>query len=194
MKSNILKIIVILLVILAVILGGIGIYKMVQKDLNSSDLEQENSNETEPDEGNREVTMKIYVGSEDQGYQDYKINVMENSEVSSDLSKAINKIANVIGYRIKTNSIEVQENEYRIDFKDSSAPFEIEESYVGNGKEEMKLFDLESTIFTILDSIKTTIQNNYGDNIKVYYTVEGEEVSFENILTLDLEEEYKGSK
>jgi hypothetical protein len=180
------KFIVILLLILAIILiCGIIISKN-NKD-NSSSLanttEDENSvktvyglssNETVDTNTNGENTG-VYIGQMG-NYIFITTKIDLNLSKEEKASALIETIGNYIGYKITVNSITAEDSKIKIDFSNTSAPFETDESYIGQGSEINPIYSKKGIASYVFDSIYETFNFQFGSDTEIYFSVDGENI------------------
>lgn len=117
----------------------------------------------------------------------------KNAEKQEQIKRILEKIGLSIGYKIEINKAEIDNEKIVIDFKETSAPFN-DSAYFGNEEEGMFIENYNKLVYTIFESIKQTLNNTFGENLKIYYTVNGQSKAFNNItprLVISREIEYK---
>jgi len=139
---------------------------------------------------NTKVTISI--GQTENNIENYNY---INEEIDKTLSKEeqiktiINFIGTAIGYNIETNSIKIEGKNILIDFKNTSAPFETTESYIGNNEEKYQILQKNAISKIIFDSISKTLLNYFGNSPKIYFSVNNENISI-NDIEIDKNLEY----
>lgn len=120
--------------------------------------------------------------------EDYrKIGVGYEGELTEDM--LIEKMAKVTGWNLAlSGSVILENNSMSVDFsKESSA-------YTGadNGNESFKIENKDNLICTILDSVAYSLKNNFGEELEIYYSCEGEEIEV-NGKKISTQEAYSAS-
>lgn len=171
-RSIMKKYIVIIIIVVLLIIGGIFLYQ------KSKDTETNHNNENTVNfENINTVEGTIYVGYENT-YIEFNVEYNKNLETIDQAKFLIQEIGNAIGYKIIVNDITSGKGGMSIDFSSEGAPFNDTDTYVGN--ERQHIFDRETLIYTIFDSIKETLQKHFGENMDVWYTVDNlKEIEFE---------------
>lgn len=123
--------------------------------------------------------ITLYIGQEETYTQIYaKYN--ENANKQEQVKRLLEKIGLTIGYKLEINRVEVTDEKILIDFKSTSAPFN-DSAYFGNEEDGLFIEDYKTLVYRIFDSIKVTLQSHFGENVKIYYTVDGNSMRFTNI-------------
>ena len=205
MKKFLIFIIILILLALVVFLG----FKLLDNDKNvventidntANNIESNNNidNETnntnnvevnnETDE-NEEYNTTIYIGTEN-NFKEFKVNIDKNASVTSQASQILNSIGDILGYRLIANDIANGKGGMTVDFNSSSAPFNTNDSYIGN--EQYTTTDNQDLAFTIFDSIEKTLQEYFGQNLDVWFSLDSGSITIDNI-TIPITEPYQGS-
>ncbi len=180
-KSTIAILVVVIIAIVAVIFVF----------ANNNNTQTTNSNVSKE---NTEATEKIskatiYVYEKESSYIPYEVEYDENLSTIEQAQFLIKEIGDFIGYSIIVNDISNGKGCMAIDFSKNSAPFNDIDTHIGN--EKMFIYDRESLIYTIFNSIKETLQKHFGENMDVWYTVDSEEIKFDAFnITIDLEQPF----
>ena len=114
------------------------------------------------------------------------INVkINNSDTKEGAVKAlIQGVSDAIGYTIEVNSVSVEGNDIKIDFSSNSAPQQNETSYYAFGSEAYHILSPNGVAKTIFDSINKTLKSIYGEETKVYYSIDGNDILIDNITPI----------
>lgn len=123
-----------------------------------------------------EAENKIYVGS-DSNFKAFEVEVDENLSAEEKVETLIEQISKKIGYKIIINEINFENDNITIDLDSKSAPFDVENTYIGNGEEEYHTYAVDETTATIFDSIIKTLQSHFGSKMNVYIHENGKEVA-----------------
>ena len=75
-----------------------------------------------------------------------------------------------------------------IDFNSNSAPFNTNDSYIGNEQYTTN----DDLAFTIFDSIEKTLQEYFGQNLDVWFSLDSGSITI-NDVTIPITEPYQGS-
>lgn len=173
----------------------------------SSSSTQDNNQEVKQE--NSVVSMAV---GENPVVREYILYAMNTGEISSTktVQKRFNQNVNLnklyqellqelseyIGYDITMNSISVSSEEVHIDFNEESDIFH-KEKYNAARVQPVKYSNYEDMAFGILDSVNTTIKKNQGEDVLVYYTEDGEQLTLPEItkeVEFIMDEPYQGSK
>ena len=199
MKKLLTFIIILVLLALVVFLG----FKLLDKDENNENEiidntvneEQNNTsnNETNSDtnsqtEENQEYNTTIYIGTED-NFEEFNLNIDKSGSATYQASQILEAIGDILGYRLIANDITDGKGGMTIDFNSNSAPFNTNDSYIGNEQYTTTNDDLA---FTIFDSIEKTLQEYFGQNLDVWFSLDSGSITI-NDVTIPITEPYQGS-
>lgn len=199
MKKLLTFIIILVLLALVVFLG----FKLLDKDINNENEiidntvneEQNNTsnNETNSDtnsqtEENQEYNTIIYIGTED-NFEEFNLDIDKSGSSTYQASQILEAIGDILGYRLIANDITDGKGGMTIDFNSNSAPFNTNDSYIGNEQYTTTNDDLA---FTIFDSIEKTLQEYFGQNLDVWFSLDSGSITI-NDVTIPITEPYQGS-
>lgn len=199
MKKLLTFIIILVLLALVVFLG----FKLLDKDINNENEiidntvneEQNNTsnNETNSDtnsqtEENQEYNTTIYIGTED-NFEEFNLNIDKSGSATYQASQILEAIGDILGYRLIANDITDGKGGMTIDFNSNSAPFNTNDSYIGN---EQYTTTNDNLAFTIFDSIEKTLQEYFGQNLDVWFSLDSGSITI-NDVTIPITEPYQGS-
>ncbi len=199
MKKLLTFIIILVLLALVVFLG----FKLLDKDINNENEiidntvneEQNNTsnNETNSDtnsqtEENQEYNTTIYTGTED-NFEEFNLNIDKSGSATYQASQILEAIGDILGYRLIANDITDGKGGMTIDFNSNSAPFNTNDSYIGN---EQYTTTNDNLAFTIFDSIEKTLQEYFGQNLDVWFSLDSGSITI-NDVTIPITEPYQGS-
>ncbi len=199
MKKFLTFIIILVLLALVVFLG----FKLLDKDENNENEiidntvneEQNNTsnNETNSDtnsqtEENQEYNTTIYTGTED-NFEEFNLDIDKSGSSTYQASQILEAIGDILGYRLIANDITDGKGGMTIDFNSNSAPFNTNDSYIGNEQYTTTNDDLA---FTIFDSIEKTLQEYFGQNLDVWFSLDSGSITI-NDVTIPITEPYQGS-
>ncbi len=199
MKKLLTFIIILVLLALVVFLG----FKLLDKDINNENEiidntvneEQNNTsnNETNSDtnsqtEENQEYNTIIYIGTED-NFEEFNLNIDKSGSATYQASQILEAIGDILGYRLIANDITDGKGGMTIDFNSNSAPFNTNDSYIGN---EQYTTTNDNLAFTIFDSIEKTLQEYFGQNLDVWFSLDSGSITI-NDVTIPITEPYQGS-
>ena len=199
MKKLLTFIIILVLLALVVFLG----FKLLDKDENNENEiidntvneEQNNTsnNETNSDtnsqtEENQEYNTIIYIGTED-NFEEFNLDIDKSGSSTYQASQILEAIGDILGYRLIANDITDGKGGMTIDFNSNSAPFNTNDSYIGNEQYTTTNDDLA---FTIFDSIEKTLQEYFGQNLDVWFSLDSGSITI-NDVTIPITEPYQGS-
>lgn len=132
----------------------------------------------------------IYVGvteNEKDNYLFVSIKIDKTTSKENQIKSLISEIATSIGYKIDINSIEVDKDIIKIDFSDTGAPFELENSYSQTNSQKYYITSNYLVAKTIFDSINKTLKSYFGENTEIYFSVNQENINITNeILNIDI--------
>ena len=198
MKKFLTFIIILVLLALVVFLG----FKLLDKDENNENEiidntvneEQNNTsnNETNSDtnsqtEENQEYNTTIYIGTED-NFEEFNLNIDKSDSATYQASQILEAIGDILGYRLIANDITDGKGGMTIDFNSNSAPFNTNDSYIGNEQYTTN----DDLAFTIFDSIEKTLQEYFGQNLDVWFSLDSGSITI-NDVTIPITEPYQGS-
>ena len=139
---------------------------------------------------------KIYVGTTSK-FETFEVDIDDTLSVEDRAKYLIKQVGDAIGYDIKVNQIFSGKGGMTVDLKADSAPFNVKDTYVGNGEEKYHMKDINETVYTIFDSIKETLQKYFGATMDVWFTKEEKQITIKDgdsvILEILIEEPYEGS-
>lgn len=199
MKKLLTFIIILVLLALVVFLG----FKLLDKDINNENEiidntvneEQNNTsnNETNSDtnsqtEENQEYNTTIYTGTED-NFEEFNLDIDKSGSSTYQASQILEAIGDILGYRLIANDITDGKGGMTIDFNSNSAPFNTNDSYIGN---EQYTTTNDNLAFTIFDSIEKTLQEYFGQNLDVWFSLDSGSITI-NDVTIPITEPYQGS-
>ena len=154
-----------------------------KEDSNTNTIIGFNSDKTVKVNNSGENTT-VLIGQTNNGNDNYTYISARIDKSASEQDQAfalINAISHSIGYKIEINYIEIKSNKIKIDFSDAAAPFEIDDSYVGNGLESYSIVSENGVAKTIFDSIYKTLINYFGNDVSIYYSVNNKDISITDI-------------
>lgn len=192
MKKKILTIILIILVILLVVFCTLKISKnnSSNKNENTSRNFILNSN-TESKVNTHGENSGIYVGVNEKEKENFlfiSIKINKKASKEEQVKSLISSISDSIGYKIDINSIEAVENKIKIDFANSAAPFELQNSYNSESTKKYMITNENFVAKTIFDSINKTLKSYFGEETEIYFSVNSENINIENtILTINID-------
>lgn len=138
----------------------------------------------------------LYIGTKN-NYKTYEITVNKELEVTDQAEALINEIGFKLGYQIMVKDISSGKGGMTIDFDKDSAPFDLKNTYRGNGEEVHKVSGEANIANTIFDSIKETLQKYFGATMDVYFQKDSKDIEINNVtpaIKINSLEPYKGSK
>ena len=198
MKKLLTFIIILVLLALVVFLG----FKLLDKDINNENEiidntvneEQNNTsnNETNSDtnsqtEENQEYNTTIYTGTED-NFEEFNLDIDKSGSSTYQASQILEAIGDILGYRLIANDITDGKGGMTIDFNSNSAPFNTNDSYIGNEQYTTN----DDLAFAIFDSIEKTLQEYFGQNLDVWFSLDSGSITI-NDVTIPITEPYQGS-
>lgn len=101
-------------------------------------------------------------------------------------------LADTLKVNIDVNYAEVKDDRINIDFNPTSSPISAPPD-----AEESQFVDDNTYVYTVLDSIKMTLNKNLGENKAIYYSVNGNACLFKNTtppLRITPKEPYLGNQ
>ena len=159
MKKFLIFIIILVLLALVVFLG----FKLLDKnneneiidntvnDEQNNTLNNETNSNTNSQTGeNQEYNTTIYIGTED-NFEEFNLNIDKSGSATYQASQILEAIGDILGYRLIANDITDGKGGMTIDFNSNSAPFNTNDSYIGN---EQYTTTNDNLAFTIFDSIE----------------------------------------
>lgn len=127
---------------------------------------------------------KVFVGTTDK-FESFDVTINTDvAQVEDTAELLIDEIAKIIGYEIKINEVTSVAGGMSVNLKEDSAPFDVKNTYIGNNTEKYHLDDLENIVYTIFDSINETLQQYYGENLKVYFSKDGNDIVIDTITSV----------
>lgn len=191
------KILIPIIILITIII--IAIIIIVTKSKSKNDTgENENTNKAQtviaptkdlPDET---TDITLYIG-EKENYKQISAKYNDTAPKQEQIKRILEKIGIELGYKIEINNIEITNEKIVIDFKSTGAPVN-DGAYFGGETQELFVGDYTTLVYRIFDSIKETLQKHFGENIKIYYVVDGKDMTFNNInprLVIGKDIEYK---
>ena len=138
----------------------------------------------------------IYIGTTSK-FETFEVDVDDTLSVEDRAKYLIKQVGDAIGYDIIVNEIFSGKGGMTVDLKAESAPFNVTDTYVGDGEEKYHMNDINETVYTIFDSIKETLQKYFGATMDVWFTKEDEQIVIKDgdniILEIPQYEPYEGS-
>lgn len=163
----------------------------VNEEQNNTSNNETNSNTTSQSEGNQqneENNTTIYIGTEG-NFTEFKIDIDKDGSPTYQASQILESIGDILGYRLIANDITDGKGGMTVDFNASSAPFNTYDSYIGN--EQYTVSD-DNLAFTIFDSIEKTLQEYFGQNLDVWFSLDSGSITIDDIH-IPITEPYQGS-
>lgn len=106
------------------------------------------------------------------------------------VARIIDSIGKIIGYNIICNSIEIGEKDgIIVDFSDKAAPFNIDVHLETNNK-AYEMYDKLDIAKCVFDSINKSIKANFGENKKIYYSVNGQNIEISGMEKINKNKPY----
>jgi len=109
--------------------------------------------------------------------------------------KMLTELGTYLEYELKFHQVVVNKEKVQIDWEESCDLFH-KEKFKKNTNGVVTYTDYDDMVFGILDSVNQTIKENHGENVKVYYTENGKELSLPELsfaTAFLAQEEYFGS-
>ena len=135
--------------------------------------------------------LKIYYGQEE---KEYTLGYT-GDELTATL--LVEGVANCIGYNIEAQSIEKGKSKVKIDLSEQSAPFNIDTRKVSDYFQGIEILDKAELSNCIFKSVSATIKENFGKNMKVYFSKNGKDILIDDIepnIKIQKNRQYKISK
>lgn len=159
----------------------------VNEEQNNTSNNKSDSNTTSQSEENQEYNTTIYIGTED-NFEEFTVNIDESGSATYQASQILEAIGDILGYRLIANDITDGKGGMTIDFNSNSAPFNTNDSYIGNEQYTTN----DDLAFTIFDSIEKTLQEYFGQNLDVWFSLDSGSITI-NDVTIPITEPYQGS-
>ena len=156
----------------------------------NSDTQTSSNNTTNSTTNNTLDKANIYVGTAN-NFKTYEVSISKDLSVTDQAEALIKEIGFKMGYQIMIVDITSGKGGMSVNFDKDSAPFDITNTYRGNGEEEYKVSGQENIARTIFDSIKETLQKNYGSTMDVYLLKNDSDIEI-NSIKIKSTEPYKG--
>ena len=160
----------------------------VNEEQNNTSNNKSDSNTTSQSEENQEYNTTIYIGTED-NFEEFNLDIDKSGSSTYQASQILEAIGDILGYRLIANDITDGKGGMTIDFNSNSAPFNTNDSYIGNEQYTTTNDDLA---FTIFDSIEKTLQEYFGQNLDVWFSLDSGSITI-NDVTIPITEPYQGS-
>lgn len=160
----------------------------VNEEQNNTSNNETNSDTNSQTEENQEYNTTIYTGTED-NFEEFNLNIDKSGSSTYQASQILEAIGDILGYRLIANDITDGKGGMTIDFNSNSAPFNTNDSYIGNEQYTTTNDDLA---FTIFDSIEKTLQEYFGQNLDVWFSLDSGSITI-NDVTIPITEPYQGS-
>lgn len=133
----------------------------------------------------------VYIGQSN-NYTYFSMKINKESSTEAQVKALIKGIADTIGYTIEINSIEVNDLKIQIDFSDSAAPFEINNSYLGGGEKYHIVGSQNGIANIVFSSIHKTLFNYFGTGTEVYLSMNSKNIFLsESNTTIDMNVPYE---
>ncbi len=175
-----------------------------EADKTEADKTEEKSEETETKKEDSEASteaasseeasgenieeVSIYVGTGDE-YKEVKCNIGSELSVEDKAAAIINEIGYAIGYQVSTIEITSGKGGFSVGFSADSAPFDVENTYRGNGEEVYPVKGQEEVAKVVFDSIKESFKKYFGESVDVYYSLNDGDITIGSI-TISATEPY----
>ena len=160
----------------------------VNEEQNNTSNNETNSDTNSQTEENQEYNTIIYIGTED-NFEEFNLNIDKSGSATYQASQILEAIGDILGYRLIANDITDGKGGMTIDFNSNSAPFNTNDSYIGN---EQYTTTNDNLAFTIFDSIEKTLQEYFGQNLDVWFSLDSGSITI-NDVTIPITEPYQGS-
>ena len=122
----------------------------------------------------------VYIGKGNV-YTAYAINLENDLPVTEQAERLIDAIGDKTGYQIKVKDIYSGKGGMSVDLKADSAPFDLTDTYWGNGTEVHELSGAESVVCTLFDSMQMTLQQHFGRSMDVYLAEEDGDIVIDSV-------------
>ena len=162
----------------------------------SAFIEGENNNQYAEDEAYDKQNYEnsfVYIGYEAQGYDNYPVYI--DGEITPE--KLINEIAKITGWNLDlADEVTSGKGGMTVNFSSESS---IAVGPPENQKDEFRAYDVYSFTKMVLDSIKTTLQQNYvmppgnPDNLDVYFALENNNIIMDDV-SIPIEEPWDSNR
>lgn len=165
-----------------------------QQPTNNTKQQTNNSNTEQSNTALKKAT--IYVGTIN-NFKTYQVDISNELSVEDQAQALINEIGFKLGYQIMIKDVSSGKGGMTINFDPDSAPFDLKNTYRGNGTEEYKTNGINETANTIFDSIKETLQKYFGSTMPVYLIKNDGDIVIESAnpqIKIDHTKPYTGSK
>ena len=159
----------------------------VNEEQNNTSNNKSDSNTTSQSEENQEYNTTIYTGTED-NFEEFNLDIDKSGSSTYQASQILEAIGDILGYRLIANDITDGKGGMTIDFNSNSAPFNTNDSYIGNEQYTTN----DDLAFTIFDSIEKTLQEYFGQNLDVWFSLDSGSITI-NDVTIPITEPYQGS-
>lgn len=138
-------------------------------------------------------SVALYIGK-GSNFTTTNADVITGAPVTDVAENIIKEIGAKLGYQIYIKDVYSGKGGITIDFDKDSAPFNVTDTYRGNGTEEYKTSNQTDLANTIFDSISETSNKYFStqSNIDIYFSVDGKNITIDNI-NIDSTTPYKGS-
>lgn len=159
----------------------------VNEEQNNTSNNETNSDTNSQTEENQEYNTTIYTGTED-NFEEFNLDIDKSGSSTYQASQILEAIGDILGYRLIANDITDGKGGMTIDFNSNSAPFNTNDSYIGNEQYTTN----DDLAFTIFDSIEKTLQEYFGQNLDVWFSLDSGSITI-NDVTIPITEPYQGS-
>ena len=134
-------------------------------------------------------TAKLYVGTAG-NYSTYDVEIVGSNPTTDKAESIINEISYKLGYRIYIKEVYSGKGGMTVDLSADSAPFDLTNTYKGNGEEAYRTYSAEDTTKAIFSSINKSLKSYFGESMDIYFSKDGSDISA-NGVNIKSTEPYK---
>ena len=152
--------------------------KTEEKSEEKTDEKSEEKTEEKSEEKSEEASAEsvILVGK-DGDFKEIKVDISSELSVEDQAAAIISEIGYAIGYQVTALDITNGKGGFSVDFSSDSAPFDVENTYRGNGEEAVPVNGQDEAAKVVFDSIKASFKKYFGDSVDVYFMLNGGDVT-----------------
>ena len=152
--------------------------KTEEKSEEKTDEKSEEKTEEKTEEKSEEASAEsvILVGK-DGDFKEIKVDISSELSVEDQAAAIISEIGYAIGYQVTALDITNGKGGFSVDFSSDSAPFDVENTYKGNGEEAVPVNGQDEAAKVVFDSIKASFKKYFGDSVDVYFMLNGGDVT-----------------
>ena len=147
----------------------------------TEDKSEEKSEEKTEEKSEEASAESVILVGKDGNFKEIIVDISSELSVEDQAAAIISEIGYAIGYQVTALDITNGKGGFSVDFSSDSAPFDVENTYRGNGEEAVPVNGQDEAAKVVFDSIKASFKKYFGDSVDVYFMLNGGDVTVGSI-------------